>query len=372
MTMVWWARVFLPALLAVVSAYGGPTSVGATSPGNNPGIEAFPPMPNDHPPGASRAALDTAGALGRGVNFGAMLEAPNEGDWGLTVRDEFIDVTARAGFATVRLPVRWSSHAAVAAPFAIDPQFFDRVESVLNKLLAKGLYVVLDMHHYLQFDGDALDEEEPAVDRAVVDVRFLSLWQQIAGRFRGKSNHLLFELYNEPHGRHTPATWNVLAARALNVVRRSNPNRIVVIGPTDWNAAGDLPSLRLPNDANLIVTVHNYEPFDFTHQGADWVSPVPPIGERCCDATQQAAAIAPLTMAKAWSDANRYPIFLGEFGAYDKGDMSSRVAFTRLVREQAEARGFSWSYWELAAGFGVYDPAAHAWRKALRDALLGY
>jgi endoglucanase len=370
--MVGCTRALLPALLAVVSACGAFTPVAATSPGDGPSIEAFPPMPNDHPPGASRTALDTAGALGRGVNFGNMLEAPNEGDWGLTVRDEFIDVTARAGFAAVRLPVRWSSHAAVAAPFAIDPQFFDRVESVLNKLLAKGLYVVLDMHHYLQFDGDPLDEEEPAVDRAVVDVRFLSLWQQIAARFRGKSDHLLFELYNEPHGRLTPAMWNVLAAKALNVVRRSNPNRIVVIGPTDWNAAGALPSMRLPNDANVIVTVHNYEPFEFTHQGADWVSPVLPTGVRCCDAAQQAAAIAPLTMAKAWSDANRYPIFLGEFGAYSKGDMRSRVAFTRLVRDQAEARGMSWSYWELASGFGAYDPVAHAWRAPLRDALLGY
>src|SRR5439155_11981716 len=28
-------------------------------------------------------------------------------------------------------------------------------------------------------------------------------------------------------------------------------------------------------------------------------------------------------------------------------------------------------YWELAWGFGVYDPAAHAWRTPLRDALLG-
>jgi endoglucanase len=370
MTMVWFVRVlFALALLAMMSLSGGDTIVAGTSP--DVSIEAFPPVPNDHPPGASAAARATAAALGRGVNFGNMLEAPQEGDWDLTVRDEFIDVAAGAGFASVRLPVRWSNHASATAPFAFDPRFFARVESVLDKLLARGFYVVLDMHHYRQLDGDRLDDGERAVGSAVVDVRFLILWRQIAERLRGRNDHLLFELYNEPHGRLTPPKWNDLAARALNVVRKSNPDRIVVIGPTDWNSAEALSALRLPNDPNLVVTVHNYEPFKFTHQGAEWVSPVLPTGVRCCDAGQRAEAIAPLSTAKAWSDARHYPVFLGEFGAYNKGDMRSRVSYTRLVRDQAEARGIPWSYWELAAGFGVYDPVAHVWRGPLKDALLG-
>ena len=370
---MWFVRgLCVPALLAMVSASGWHATAAGPSPADNPSIEAFPPMPNDHPPGASGAARAMAAALGRGVNFGDMLDAPKEGDWGLTARDEFIEVTAEAGFASVRLPVRWSNHAAATVPFTIDPQFFARVDSVVDNLLAKGLYVVLNMHHYRQLDGDTLNSGEFAVDSAVLDVRYLILWQQIAERFRDKNDHLLFELYNEPHGRLTPSTWDGLAARALNVVRKSNPGRIVVIGPTSWNAAKALWSLHLPDDANLIVTVHNYQPFNFTHQGAEWVSPTRPTGVSCCDASQQAEAIAPLVAAKAWSDAMRYPIFLGEFGAYRKADMRSRVTFTRLMRDQAEARGIAWSYWELASGFGLYDPIAHAWRVPLKDALLGH
>ncbi len=362
------ARILLAlALIGVISVCGG----GTFAAGQSPGIEAFPPMANNSPPGGSSAAWATAAALGRGVNFGNMLEGTQEGVWvpwgALPVRDEFIDVTAAAGFATVRLPVRWSNHAAATSPFTIDPAFFARVESIIDKLLAKGLYVVLNMHHYHQLDGDPVDSGEFAVDNAVLDVRFLSLWQQIAARFSGKSNHLLFELYNEPRGRLNPSKWNDLAARAVNVVRGSNPSRIVVIGPADF----DLSSLRVPNDANLIVTFHNYSPFSFTHQGAEWVSPILPTGVPCCDPSQRAAAIAPLNQAKAWSDGWHYPVYLGEFGAYHKGDMSSRVTWTRLVRDQSESRGIPWSYWELAWGFGVYDPDAHAWRTPLRDALLG-
>jgi endoglucanase len=368
--MMRWGQVLVgPALLATVLLCGGDWVAG-TSTGE--GIEAFPPMPSDHPPGASSPSRAISTALGRGVNFGDMLDAPNEGDWGLILRDEFIDVTAQAGFTSVRLPVRWSNHAAATAPFTIAPAFLSRVESVIDKLLAKGVYVVLDMHHYRQLDGDPLDSGEFAVDGALLDVRFVMIWQQIAQRFRSKSTHLLFELYNEPHGRLQPAKWNDLAARALNVVRKSDPIRVVVIGPTNWNGADALSTLRLPNDADLIATVHNYEPFDFTHQGADWVQPMLPTGIRCCDGDQQAAAIAPLATAKAWSVRMHYPIFLGEFGAYEKADMRSRVQFTRLVRDAAEVRGIRWTYWDLASNFGVYDPVAHMWRAPLKDALLGH
>lgn len=347
-------------LAAVATAVGGTSIAGASS------------EPTDNAPQwASRAAWMTAAALRRGVNFGDMLDAPDEGAWGLKVQDEFVNVTAEAGFTAVRLPVRWSNHAGAAIPCAIDPQFFARVESIVDQLLAKGLYVVMDMHHYRQLDGDDLDEGEFSVDPGIVETRFLALWHQIAQRFRGKSERLLFELYNEPHGRLTPSQWNDLLAQALAVVRESNRRRIVVIGPTNWNGADALPSLRLPDDPNLIVTVHDYEPFDFTHQGADWVSPVPPVGVRCCTSSQEASAVAPLIAAKAWSDARHYPVFLGEFGAFSRADMKSRVAYTRFMREQAEARRIPWAYWELAAGFGVFDPVGHRWRAPLKAALLG-
>ncbi len=348
----------------------GPSEPGVSEQ-TRPPLDEFPPLPSDNPPGASAAARAAATSLGRGVNFGNMLEAPQEGGWGLSVRDEYIDSAAAVGFASVRLPVRWSNHAAPSAPYTVDPAFLARVDTIVSKLLAKGLTVVLNMHHYRQLDGDVPDAGDVQVDTAKLDVRFLSIWRQLAERFQGKSDRLIFELYNEPHGRLTAAKWNDLAARALGVVRKTNPTRVVMIGPVSWNNAGALTTLRLPNDANLIVTIHNYEPFNFTHQGATWVSPTFPVGINCCNAAQEAALTAPLATAATWAAANRYPMFLGEFGAYEKADMASRARFTRLMRDQAEARGITWAYWEFCAGFGVYDPVAHAFRAELRGALLG-
>ena len=334
------------------------------------GMEAFPPMDNDNPPGASPEAIATATALGRGVNISQMFEWTTVGK-DFPVAGHLIAKAKAAGFTSIRLPIRWSSHASATAPYTIDEAFFTQVESVVDQALAAGFYVVLNMHHHRQLDGDPLDGGEFGVEEGIVNVRFLTMWKQIAERYRYKSNRLVFELYNEPHGTLTDMRWNDLIARAVNAVRKVNRNRIIMIGPTVWNTAGALSELRLPNDANLIVTIHNYEPFYFTHQGAEWISPLPPTGITCCTAAQQTGITNPLETAKLWSAANRYPIFVGEFGAYSTAAMESRVNFTRYIRDQMEARGMSWAYWELQSSFGVYDLTTQTWRTDLLNALVG-
>jgi endoglucanase len=322
-------------------------------------------------PGASPEAVAMARSLGRGINFGNMLDSPQEGDWGLRAEDRFIDLVGTAGFpTTVRLPVRWSNHASLDAAARIDPVFMARVADVVDKLLARGATVVLDMHHYRQFDGDKLDPGESAVDPAVVDLRFLALWQQIAARFADHGPRLLFEIYNEPHGR-LDTRWNDLLTRAVRVIRASNPKRPLVVGPVVWNSPAALPRLVLPADRHLILTVHHYEPFDFTHQGAEWAVPAQPIGVDCCNPLQRALMERLLDQAVRESARLGYPVFVGEFGAYGKAAAAARVTYTRAMRDAMEARGLPWMYWELAAGFGVYDPAAGQMRADLATALFG-
>jgi len=309
--------------------------------------------------------------MGPGVNFGNMLEAPQEGEWGLRVESAHIDAAWQAGFRTVRLPVRWSNHAAANYPYAVDPAFMARVTSVVDALLGKGFYVVLNLHHHRQLDGDTLDPGEFAVDDNVLEARFVGIWNQIARQLAAKSPKLIFELYNEPHGRLTAAAWNALARATLETVRLSNPTRLVALGPTSHSNASALGTLALPNDRNLMATFHHYAPFDFTHQGAPWVSPALPVGLTCCNAAQLAEIETAFAQASVWSSVSGYPVFLGEFGAYSAADMASRVAYTRAVRQAANARQMPWAYWEFASHFGIYDPATGLFRTELTAALVG-
>lgn len=334
-------------------------------------LAAWPPMPAGAESGADPSVFRQVLALGRGINLGNIFDAPREGDWGLRADDHLLDLVGQDRFTrSVRLPVRWSNHASADATARIDPAFFARIERTVDRLLQRGASVLLNIHHYRQFDGDPLDPGETAVDPAFVDQRFLALWAQIAERFAARSPALMFEIYNEPHGRLEPL-WNDLLSRALRVIRRHNPTRVVVIGPTEWNSARALPRLVLPADRHVALTVHHYEPFRFTHQGAEWVNPRLPLGVACCDAAQRSEALALLDQAASEGRRRGYPVLVGEFGAYGQAPQESRVRYLRFMRDAMEARSMPWMAWELASGFGIYDPTARRMRPELFEALFG-
>jgi len=210
-------------------------------------------------------------ALGRGINLGNALDAPNEGEWGWSLEANHFDIIADAGFNSVRVPIRWSAHAAATAPYAIDQAFFERIDWVLDQTARTGLVTVIDVHHYLELMDD------PSSHRA----RFLGLWRQISERYANRPETVYFEILNEPTEAFTddPAIWNGLLVDALQIIRQTNPTRPVVIGPVGWNAIDYLDQLQLPHDPNVIVSVHFYSPYEFTHQGADWgEGPIPPLG----------------------------------------------------------------------------------------------
>lgn len=313
---------------------------------------------------ATLSAAEANARLGRGINLGNALEAPEEGRWGMRLEATFFDAVKDAGFQSVRIPIRWSAHAGAAAPYTIDPAFRDRVDWALDQAARVGLVAVINVHHYEEVFAEPSSHRE----------RFLGLWRQIAPHYRNRPDTVYFELLNEPHAKLTDELWNEMLVATLGIVRASNPDRMVIVGPGGWNNIAHLPRLTLPEaDRALIVTVHYYSPFEFTHQGAAWVgTKPPPLGRSWTGSAAELAALAKdFGTAAAWGKANQRPLYVGEFGAYEKADMTSRALWTRAVRDEVEKHGMSWAYWEFGSGFGAYDRAAKAWRKPLVDALVG-
>ncbi|MEN2984625.1 MAG: glycoside hydrolase family 5 protein [Dictyoglomaceae bacterium] len=299
----------------------------------------------------------------RGVNIGNALEAPFEGQWGVVIKDEYFSLIRSAGFDHVRIPVRWNAYAEYKPPYKISPYIFERVDHVIKEAFKNKLYVIINIHHYEEIMQEPEKHKE----------RFLKLWEQISEHYKDYPETLYFELLNEPCMNLKSNLWNEYLMEAIKIVRKTNPTRKIIIGPTDWNNIYRLNELKIPQgDKNIIVTFHYYNPFNFTHQGAEWVNPSPPVGVKWLGTEAEKKAIErELDMVVEWSKRNgNPPLYMGEFGAYSKADMESRVRWTSFVARSAEKRGIAWSYWEFCSGFGIYDPLNKKWRIDLLKALI--
>jgi len=298
------------------------------------------------------------------MNIGAALESPNEGDWGVTLQEEYFQIIKDAGFNSIRLPISWSTHAQEASPYTIDPKFLKRIDWAVKNTMSRQMVVIINTHHYKEIYKD------PNGHR----VRFAAIWNQIAEHYRDYPETLIFELLNEPEGNLKAAEWNSILKDGLAAVRKSNPHRAVIIGPANWNDIKQLNSLELPkDDRNIIVTAHYYLPFKFTHQGAPWGGDATKawLGTKWMGSEEEKRAIKKdFDEAAQWAEKNNRPIFIGEFGTYYKADMDSRIRWTKYVSDEAINHGFSFAYWEFSFNMGLYDRETKSWRKPLLDTVI--
>ena len=299
--------------------------------------------------------------LGRGINLGNFMEVPRDANWNIPLTVDHLAVIKQAGFQSVRLPVKWSVYTDKKAPYTIEEDFAKRVDSFVDQAEKVGLNLVLNIHHFDGLDADPDAHVE----------QFAAIWKQLGKRYKDRGAFLYFELNNEPHDKLNDK-WNEVLKVGLAAVRETNPTRPVIIGPPDWNGIRGLKKLELPADSNLIVTVHMYNPFEFTHQGASWATPeVKTIRDRKFGSEQEIAKVkAELQEASDWGKAHNVPIYLGEFGAFEMAPQESRVIWTNLIARTCESLNISWSYWEFGAGFGVYDLQSKSWKPELTAALL--
>jgi len=307
-------------------------------------------------------AFEMNAKLGIGINLGNCFEAPQIGSWGVEPDSYyFSDIKAR-GFTSLRIPAKWSAHAQTAAPYTIDKDFMDTIRWAVNLSLANGLVTVINIHHYDEIMTD------PAANKA----RFLALWDQIARAFQSYPDSLYFEILNEPNANLTPQLWNNYLAEGLSKIRETNPNRMVIIGTANWGGIDGLSQLTLPQDPNLILTVHYYNPFNFTHQGADWAGMTGGTGVTWDSTAVEVNAIkSDMNIIKQYSDQHNVPVYIGEFGAIENADDASRARWIGCLHSIYNEYGFSGAYWEYCSGFGIYNFALDCYHTGMLKALTG-
>jgi endoglucanase len=297
--------------------------------------------------------------LGRGVNI--IGYDPLWKDSSLArMKEEHFKLLKDAGFSNVRIvisPFKFS----IDSAYLINPSFFNTLDWAIKAALKNHLMAIVDFHEHNAMAKDPLGTKP----------KLLAMWKQIAEHCKAYSNDVLFEIANEPNM--NPKIWNDIHKDAFNILRASNPNRTIIIGTVNGNQIKYLKHLNLPeDDRNIIVAIHYYSPIGFTHQGAPWSVKNKDLSGIQWSQTQaeMEAVEADFDTAQSWSIAHNRPLTLGEFGAYEKGDMASRVRWTNYIARQAEKRKWSWSYWQFDSDFILYDMQADKWVIPIKNALV--
>jgi endoglucanase len=308
---------------------------------------------------AATATVPTS-PVARCINISNALEAPSEGEWGYTVEARHLEAIAAAGFDTVRLPVNWSDHTGPGPAYLIDAARLARVDEVVSQALEAGLKIIVDVHHFHEFS------EDPEANWP----KLQAIWRQLSTHFQGAPDNVIFELLNEPHSEIGITEVEALNIALLSLVRETNPDRWVILGSTDWGGLEAWADTKWPDDQRVVTTFHYYEPWEFTHEGAEWLENPPDFSQPWGSRPRHAAAVA--NHFQAARDAALkagHPVFVGEFGVYRDLPPRERSAWTRTVRTQAESAGFGWCYWGFGTAFRAYDLDAEAWIPAMADAL---
>ena len=314
------------------------------------------------PPEAA-LAFERNARLGSGINLNAVVDGNLHPGYerDAPLEEGEIKSIADAGFDSVRLNVCWSRHCADSYPYSIDPEFFKKVDDIIDECIGYGLAVSVDIHYYPYINMSYPDETLSMEDNYQ---RLICLWEQIAEHYRNYSDEMLFfDLLNEPNLIMGAERWNSLLAELIRTIRTSNPGRTLIVSTPSLGQSWTLNLLELPEDEwNLIVQFHYYLPHLFTHQGlshgmAGHVENSVWLGTE----EEKNAVDQDLDFCQKWAMANGRPINMGEYGATNTADTASRARYIGHLCKSARSRGFSSHLWGYREVFMIRDKDTGEW-----------
>lgn len=317
--------------------------------------------------------------MGAGINLGNTMESilpanlrsasasalSCETAWNQKVTtQEYINEVHSYGINTIRIPIAWSNTDPDDGTYKISDEFMGRIEEIVNYALNNGMYVVINDHWdnqwWGQFGACKLVEEDgkkvKVVDQETRDAawaRYTAYWTQICERFKGYSDHLIFEGANEELGdrlndaictngyavsadtsekgvggnlttKELFETANKINQTFVNIVRNSGGNNVsrhllipgynTEIDPTCDDRFQMPTDIEANGTSKLFLSVHYYTPWDFCGDGGygDYTS-----------ADQQATKDY-FAKLKKFTDAG-YAIIIGECGICNPSGVSASV-----------------------------------------------
>ena len=326
-------------------------------------------------------AHDLLDNMGMGWNLGNSLDCAGDGfnneglssetSWGNTKTTQaLINTVANKGFKTIRIPVSWHNHI-VDYQYTIDPNWTTRVKEVVDWAIAKGLYVILNVHHdvaansYVSYGQGYYPNKASQTESTKF---LLNVWTQIALAFNnGYDEHLIFEALNEPRLRGNTYEWwynagnsdceeanevlNAYNKLILGVIRTSGGNNLkrFIMFTSQAASFGSITGSNfvIPDDTvynsdtslrRILISVHMYSPYNFAMDAYSGVT--------TCDSSCQSELDTYFNTLYNTFVLKGYRVVVGEMGAINKNNLSARVAWAKYFVTQARSKGLASVVWD--------------------------
>lgn len=314
----------------------------------------------------------------RGVNLTGWFQAGSvrQIQFNRYSRKDFENIKS-LGCDVIRLPINLHFMTNGQPEYRIDPLFFDFLDQVVTWAEDLNLFLILDNHTF-----DPAANTDPNIGSILEKV-----WLQMALHFKDRSQYILYEVLNEPHGI-ADQLWNTIQLSVINKIRSVDTRHTIVVGPASWNSYNNLVNLPRYTDSNLLYTFHFYDPFLFTHQGATWVDPsMASLAGVPFPYLPDSMPVLPASLSDTWvGDAFRnyrndgtvlkvkqlidiairfrternVPVFCGEFGVYIPNSHNNhRVYWYEVVRKYLEEKQIAWTSWDYHGGFGLFKAGSN-------------
>lgn len=232
--------------------------------------------------------------------------------------------------------------------------YLDHLDTIITKY---SLQYVLDIHTPV---GGRVNGRDLIFSSKNLQSCLISLWQEIAIRYKNHPQVIAYDLLNEPLS--TPWRVRRLMNRLYNAIRAIDPTTIIVLkGRHD--AARSFKYLKFKNDPNVWYSFHFYDPASLTHNGVWEAFQLNVTAPKSLE-----KYIGEVLVFKSENPAAK--IYVGEFGCSIYNNPEQRYLWFKTVIEMFNSYGFYWTahafreagVWNFEADKKIWDFFKYSWR----------
>ena len=330
--------------------------------------------------------------LSKGVNFSHWFEKKKVSDISYShyTKQDVINLKELGG-NVMRLPIYFHDLTVSDAPnYIVDPALFNYLDEVVTWAEEEKIFIILDNHSKRNKGSSDFFVKYPELN----EDKLIKIWQQIAARYKDRSEYILYEIFNEPNVNfEDEQRFYTVQGKVIDAIREVDSKHTIIVSANVASHPSFLNNLPYYEDNNLLYTFHLYLPLVFTHKGAPWLGmtgtkdlDIPFLYEGNesrmdalsaeintltnisdfarsrlndhVDPSKTRGSIAfldgLLKQVSDFAEERNVRVYCGEFGATRTITYADRAEYYQVMRELLDKHNIPWTIWDFKGEFGLY------------------